>query len=164
MQPWYVAMLLTQTRLQQQGFSPMDGVDYQIAERARRDGKPLRGLETAVEQLSLFANLSLEEQSEFLLATLDEPDSGKELADITATWRRGDLSLLESLLRKGAEESPALFKALTTDRNLRWMPELAKMLADPVNDYLVVTGALHMVGDNGLVALLRKQGYKVEQK
>jgi uncharacterized protein YbaP (TraB family) len=164
MQPWYVAMLLSQTRLTQQGFSPFDGVDYQIAERARRDQKPLRGLETAVEQLSLFANLSLDEQREFLLATLDEPDAGKELAEITAAWRRGDLSLLESLLRKGAAESPAFFKALTTDRNLRWLPEMEKMLADPVNDYLVVTGALHMVGDNGLVALLRKRGYKVEQK
>ena len=164
MQPWYVAMLLTQTRLLRQGFSPMDGVDYQIAERARRDGKPLRGLETAVEQLSLFANLSLEEQRDFLRATLDEPDAARELADITAAWRRGDLSLLESLLRKGADESPAFFKALTTDRNLRWLPELEKMLADPVNDYLVVTGALHMVGDNGLVALLRRQGYKVERK
>lgn len=164
MQPWVVAMLLTQTRLMQQGFNATDGVDYQIAERARRDQKPLRGLETVAEQLSLFASLSLDEQRDFLVATLDEPDSGKELAEITAAWRRGDLTLLESLLREGAEESPALFKALTTDRNLRWLPELEKMLADPVNDYLVVTGALHMIGDNGLVALLRKQGYKVEQK
>ncbi len=164
MQPWYVAMLLTQTRLLQQGFSPTDGVDYQIAERARSDRKPLRGLETVAEQLSLFANLPLEDQRDFLLAALDEPDAGKELADITAAWRRGDLSLLESLLRQGAEESPAFFKTLTTDRNLRWLPQLEKMLADPVNDYLVVTGALHMVGSDGLVALLRKQGYKVVQK
>lgn len=164
MQPWYVAMLLTQTRLQQQGFSPLDGVDYQIAERARRDHKPLRGLETAVEQLSLFSNLSLQDQSDFLRATLDEPDAGKELAEITAAWRRGDLRKLEGLLRMGADESPAFFKALTTDRNLRWLPELENMLADPVDDYLVVTGALHMVGEDGLVSLLRKRGYRVEQK
>jgi uncharacterized protein YbaP (TraB family) len=153
-----------QARLMQAGFSPLDGVDYQIAMRAQRDRKPLRGLETAMDQLSLFANLPLEEQREFLRATLEETDAASELSEITAVWRRGDLAQLEALLRSGAAESPEFFKALTTDRNLRWVPQIETMLAHPEDDYLVVTGALHMVGDDGLVELLRRKGYKVERK
>ena len=64
----------------------------------------------------------------------------------------------------GHKESPALFRKLTTDRNLKWLPQIEKMLQDPKNDYLVVTGALHMVGSDGLVELLRRKGYRVEQK
>jgi uncharacterized protein YbaP (TraB family) len=44
------------------------------------------------------------------------------------------------------------------------MPQLEAMLADPKDDYLVVTGALHMVGNMGLVELLRRKGYKVVRK
>jgi uncharacterized protein YbaP (TraB family) len=95
---------------------------------------------------------------------LDEQDMAGDLEEITAAWRRGDLAKLESLLRSGVEESPAFFKALTTDRNLRWLPQIEAMLAHPEDDYLVVTGALHMVGEEGLVELLRRKGYKVERK
>ncbi|MEO6081253.1 MAG: TraB/GumN family protein [Steroidobacteraceae bacterium] len=164
MQPWFVAMMITQARLTQGGFNATDGVDFQIALRAQRDRKPLRGLETAVEQLSLFAAMSLADQREFLRATLDESDIAAQVAEIAAVWRRGDLKRLESLLRQGAEESPEFFKALTTDRNLRWLPQIEAMLADPKDDYLVVTGALHMVGDMGMVELLRRKGYKVERR
>jgi uncharacterized protein YbaP (TraB family) len=44
------------------------------------------------------------------------------------------------------------------------MPQIEKMLRDPGDDYLVVTGALHMVGRDGLVEMLRRKGYKVVQK
>ncbi len=106
----------------------------------------------------------LDEQLEFLRTTLDESDVASEIEEITAAWRRGDLEKLESLLRSGAEESPRFFKALTTDRNLQWLPKIEAMLADPGDDYLVVTGALHMVGENGLVELLRRKGYRVKRR
>jgi uncharacterized protein len=163
-QPWFVALLVMQARLVKGGYSSGDGVDGQIAARAQRDGKPLRGLETAVEQLAVFAAMPMDEQREFLRTTLDESDVAGEVEEVTAAWRRGDLRKLESLLRSGAEESPEFFKALTTDRNLRWLPQIEAMLADPRDDYLVVTGALHMVGKDGLVELLRRKGYKVVRK
>lgn len=164
MQPWYAALVITQARLTKSGFSATDGVDYQLAARAQRDRKPLRALESAVDQLSAFAGMSMDVQRQFLRVTLEESEVGKRVQEITAVWRRGDLVALESLLRSGAEESPTFFKALTTDRNLRWMPQIEAMLADPTGDYLVVTGALHMVGETGLVEQLRRKGYKVERR
>jgi hypothetical protein len=164
MQPWYVALQVQQMQLMRVGFNPLNGIDMQIAVRAQSDGKPLQGLETVADQLGLFANLSLNEQREMLRSTLDEKDPLGQVRETIAAWRSGDTESLGKLLREGAEESPVLFRKLTTDRNLRWLPQIEKMLQDPQDDYLVVTGALHMVGNDGLVELLRRKGYRVEQK
>jgi uncharacterized protein len=164
MQPWFVAQQIESLRMLRAGFNPLNGVDMQIAMRARQDGKPILGLETTADQLGIFAGLSMEEQREFLRATLEETDSGAQLRELMDAWRNGDLKTLQSALRKGAEESPVLFRKLTVERNLRWMPQIEKMLQDQGNDYLVVAGALHMVGREGLVEMLRRKGYKVVQK
>jgi uncharacterized protein YbaP (TraB family) len=164
LQPWYVAMQVEQQQLMRIGFNPLSGVDMQLAMRAQGDGKPLQGLETVTDQLGLFADLSLDEQRDMLRSILDEEDPVGQLREIVTAWRNGDTSALEKQLRKGADESPELFRKLTTDRNLKWLPQIEKMLQDPKNDYLVVTGALHMVGRDGLVELLRRKGYRVEQK
>jgi hypothetical protein len=164
MQPWFVAQQIEGLRMLRAGFNPLNGVDMQIAVRARQDGKPIIGLETVDDQLGIFAGLSMDEQREFLRATLEETESEAELRKLMQAWRDGDLKTLQAALRKGSEESPALFRKLTVDRNLRWIPQIEKMLQDRGNDYLVVTGALHMVGRDGLVELLRRKGYKVVQK
>jgi uncharacterized protein YbaP (TraB family) len=52
---------------------------------------------------------------------------------------------------------------LTTDRNRRWLPKIVALLGDD-QDYLVIVGALHLVGSDGLVELLRRQGYHVVQQ
>jgi uncharacterized protein len=164
MQPWFVAQQIESLRMLRAGFNPLNGVDMQIAMRARQDGKPILGLETTQDQLGIFAALSMDEQREFLRSTLEEKDSDAELRKLMTAWRNGDLKTLQSALRKGAEESPALFRKLTVDRNRRWLPQIEKMLQDQGSDYLVVTGALHMVGREGLVELLRRKGYRVVQK
>jgi uncharacterized protein YbaP (TraB family) len=163
-QPWFAALQIQQRRLALAGFNPLKGIDMQIALRAGADGKPMHGLEQVEDQLSLFADLTMAQQREFLRATLDEEDMEGQMQDITRAWSTGNLDVLGKLLREGAEESPELFQKLTTDRNLRWLPQIEKMLQDPRNDYLVVVGALHMVGPDGLVELLRRKGYRVDQK
>ncbi len=164
MQPWYVASMVSSLRLMQAGYSPQDGVDYQIAERAHRDGKPIEGFETAVQQLGFFASMPMDQQRQFLAATLEETESSAELRQITDAWRRGDLAALEALLKEGMDEAPELFHRIVTDRNHNWLPRIEQMLADTSQDYLVVTGALHMIGSQGLVELLRAKGYKITRK
>lgn len=165
MQPWYVATLVSSARLARAGYNPRDGVDYQLAERAHRDKKPIEGLETAAQQLAFFAGLSMAEQNRFLAATLDEADSAAELRAITDAWRRGDLVALEKQLKSGMEESPELFRQIVVERNRNWLPRIEQMLAEGTDkDYLVVTGALHMIGRQGLVEQLRARGYRITRK
>ena len=163
LQPWFAAITYEQAVYAQLGFNASHGVDLQFARRAAADGKPVIGLETLDEQLGYFASLPMKDQVELLRETLDEAtDIQQELGDIVAAWRRGDLAKLEALLARGHAESPVLMQRLTTERNRRWMQKLLPLL-DGKDDVMVVVGALHLVGDQGLVSLLKKSGFRPDQ-
>jgi uncharacterized protein len=162
-QPWFAALLLEQTALAKLGFESGAGVDEQLAQRAQQDGKPIIALETADQQLGFFASLTMAQQRQYLRATLRDLDTEEnDAAAIVQAWRRGDSAELESQLRKESGKSPELFHLLTTDRNRQWLPKLTALLAER-QDYLVVVGALHLVGNDGVVELLKAQGFKVTQ-
>lgn len=164
LQPWYAATLITSLRQVKAGYTPEDGVDYQIAMRARRDAKPIVGLETMAEQLGFFASMSLQEQREFLADALEDSGDQQELRELTEAWRRGDLVALEAELAQGMDDLPELFNKVVVQRNHNWLSRIEQMLTDPDDDYLVVTGALHMVGPQGLVELLRARGYQITRR
>jgi uncharacterized protein YbaP (TraB family) len=164
LQPWFAAITYEQSLYAQLGFNASQGVDQQFARRAAADGKPVLGLETVDEQLGYFASLPLKDQVDLLRETLDEATDIKQELDETITaWRRGDIAKLESLLAKGHAESPALMQRLTTDRNRKWMKKLLPLI-EGQQDVLVVVGALHLVGKDGLISLLTKAGYRPDQR
>jgi uncharacterized protein YbaP (TraB family) len=164
MQPWFVALTLEQLEVARLGFDPDSGVEAQFTRRAQADHKPIIALETMDEQLGLFSHMPLDQQRRFLLYCLeDADDSAQEMDEIVKAWQRGDTAVLERLLGEGMEKFPDLYRVLTTDRNRRWLPRIETMLHDK-QDYLVIVGALHLVGRDGVVALLERQGYKVVQQ
>jgi uncharacterized protein YbaP (TraB family) len=128
------------------------------------DHKPIQGLETAEQQFGILAHLPMPLQKKFLLMTIDETDNlDAEIKDLLAAWRSGDTDRLARLLSDEFNEAPELYRPLTEDRNRAWVGEIAAMLHDR-DDYLVVVGALHLVGRNSVVDLLRQRGYKVTQQ
>ncbi len=162
-QPWFAALVLEQMALGKSGFESGAGVDEQFAQLARTDGKPIIALETVEEQLGFFAKLTEEQQRQYLRGTLKDLDTeASDAAVMVNAWRQGDSAELERLMRREASENPVLFRILTTDRNRRWLPKIVAMLGED-RDYLVIVGALHLVGNDGLVALLENQGFKVDQ-
>ena len=162
-QPWFAALMLQQLELAKSGFDASAGVDEQFALLAQADHKPIIGLETVNEQLGLFAHLSLEQQRQFLRSTLQESDSAQSQTDaVVSAWQRGDTAALERLLREETAESPELYRLLTTDRNRRWLPKIMQLLNADQN-YLVIVGALHLIGHDGLIELLQRQGYAAVQ-
>jgi uncharacterized protein YbaP (TraB family) len=164
MQPWFVALTLEQLELARLGFDPDSGVEAQFTRRAQADHKPIIALETMDEQLGLFSHMSLDQQRRFLLYCLeDADDSAGEMNEIISAWHRGDTVKLERLLGEGMEKFPDLYRTLTTDRNRKWLPRIETMLHER-QDYLIIVGALHLVGKDGVVALLERQGYKVQQQ
>jgi len=163
LRPWLVAVMLQQAQLTSLGLDASAGVDEQIAQRAAVDHKPIIGLETMAEQLGLFAHLSMDEQRQYLQGALEDEDHfAAEFDALVAAWRAGDARALEQMMGAEFKDSPALFRTLTTERNQRWMRTLTGLLGED-RDYLVVVGALHLVGRDGLVELLRRRGYAVVQ-
>jgi uncharacterized protein len=160
LEPWSAALILTQYALTRTGFDPQLGIDMQITERARADGKAVEGLETVIDQLSVFDSRSFEEQTRFLLDSADDvPKLNEDLKDLIAAWRTGDLRALEKAFIEERAKSPELYDALLGVRNRQWLPKIEALLKED-RDYLVVVGALHYVGRDGLLALLRKEGHK----
>ncbi len=163
MRPWMVAMTLSAFELTRAGYSQEDGVDAQLFARAKEAGKERKALETVDYQVSLFADMDGVESEAFLRETLHELDALiPQVRELTAAWRRGDVSTVTRLLEEGYQEYPDLFARMVTARNRSWLPRLEELLAgrEPA---LVVVGALHLVGDDGILELLRRQGYSVEQ-
>lgn len=158
LEPWAVALALTQLQLVKLGLDPAQGVEQQLTERARAEGKPIAGLETIDEQLGVLDGLSYMDQARFLELTAGESDSmATELDGILTAWRRADTAALERLLLVEYERLPTLYGPLVTDRNRRWLPQIEALLARP-DDTLVVVGTLHLVGPDGLLALLKDRG------
>jgi uncharacterized protein YbaP (TraB family) len=162
-QPWFVATLLLQLELAKRGFDPALGIEQQLAGRAIADRKPITGLETPAQQFAVLSGLSLADQKRFLLMTLDESaQADAELEQLLAAWRKGDTSALAALLSDEFERFPQLYRPLTEDRNRAWVGQLDDLLDDR-DDYLVVVGALHLVGRDSVVDLLRQRGHTVTQ-
>lgn len=162
--PWFVATLVLQLELARRGFLPELGIEQQLAGRAVEDGKPILGLETAEDQFAILAALSLAEQERFLLMTLQESvQLDREVDRLIAAWRSGDGTALGQLLSEEFAAFPELYGPLTQARNRAWVEQLAGLLDDR-DDYLVVVGALHLVGRESVVELLRRRGFAVTQQ
>lgn len=162
-EPWFAALQLLSLNLARHGFATGSGVDRHFAERAVSDKKETAGLETAREQLQLFDSLPMETQKTFLQEALEDSDDfGKQMTDIVSAWRRGDIETLEKLADEELGKDPELREALLSSRNRRWAKEIAGYLDDS-RPTLVIVGALHLVGDDGVVELLREKGYEVER-
>ena len=86
--------------------------------------------------------------------------SADELAALLDGWRTGKLDALEAELRREFDGAPELYRALLSERNAKWMPKILA-LRDGPEDYLVVVGALHLVGADGVIALLEQRGVKL---
>jgi len=162
-QPWMAAMTIEQLELMKLGFDPNSGVEMQIANHAKGDHKEITGFETMQEQLGMLAHMSMPDQVKFLDLTLDElQDARSELNDLLGAWRACNASKLASMLSEEYGQAPALYSTLVSDRNRRWTPRIEKLLKDDKN-YMIVVGTLHIVGKNGLLDLLKSEGFASRQ-
>lgn len=162
-EPWLAAMTVELLLLYRIGFDPMLGVEMTMTTRASADGKPIEGLETIDEQLGFLDDLPIEAQREMLLQTLQQGAGLETSIDtLVDAWRHGDTATLERELLSGIEEQDELHEALIVQRNRRWASTIGTWLDDE-QDYLVVVGALHLVGEDGVPALLDRAGFDIQQ-
>src|SRR5262249_27641624 len=161
--PWMAAVTLIAFEIQKLGFDPSNGVDKYFQRLATEQKKKIEGLETVDFQMSLFGDLSKEDQELFLRETLDDIDQFSKLFnDIIDSWKTGDSKKIEDLLLDSMRKYPAVYKNFVTDRNERWVPKIEELLRSGQNAFVVV-GAGHLVGTNGVVELLKKKGLTVQQ-
>ena len=164
LKPWAIALMLLGVEWQRAGFDPNLGLDKHFYDRAQSDGKAVQGLETAEYQISRFDEMTYDQQDRMLRDTLKEADteqtSVKTLAD---AWRAGDAPAVERIVLQDLKSDPQMYQRLLIDRNKNWMPKI-EALFSRAGRSLVIVGAAHVVGPDGLLAMLRNKGYTVEQQ
>lgn len=164
MKPWMVAMMLMATDTLQAGLSPALGLDQHFFDKAATVGKPVKGLESVESQVDRLDGLSPAVQEQMLRSTLTDLDSErKNLKELIDAWQRGDAPSLERILLADFKDYPAAYQSLIVERNHNWLGQIDACLVQRAPCFVVV-GAAHLVGPDGLIALLQRKGYRVDQQ
>jgi uncharacterized protein YbaP (TraB family) len=162
--PWFVAEAVTQLEIQRQGFEAQSGVEMFFLARARTDAKSVVGLETVQDQIALFTALPLSTQADYLVSSLEDAhDRPQELDAMVAAWRHGDAAWFAAEIAREFGADSALYQSLLVARNRHWLPRIEAMLKTDQN-VLVIVGTGHLVGHDGLLDLLQKDGIVATQQ
>jgi uncharacterized protein YbaP (TraB family) len=163
--PWFLALVLESLELLKLGFDPNYGIDKYFLSKAEGKKKILE-LESLDYQISLLSNLSDKDQELFLLYTLRDLNIlEQELGRLTQAWISGDTKSMESILTRGISEDKGLssiFEKLIYERNKKMVSKIEDFLRTK-EIYFVIVGAGHLVGDRGIIEILKGKGYLVEQ-
>ncbi len=162
-EPWLAAITIEQMMLLRIGFNPEYGIEFHLSAKAGEDSKEILGLESVREQLEFLDKLSLSAQRSLLIQTLRESLNIEENLDLLIdAWRHGDIDFLEENLLAEMQRYPELYRTLVVDRNEAWVEQIRNLIGEQ-DDYLIVVGTLHLVGDDGLPALLSEIGITTNQ-
>jgi uncharacterized protein YbaP (TraB family) len=161
--PWALALTLLGLEWQAAGFDAELGLDKHFYDQAVTAGKEVQGLETIEFQISQFDEMSMEEQDRMLASTLRELETEKAAVTTLANaWKAGDAATVEKIVLQELRKEPGMYQRLLVDRNKNWMPKIEALFSRKGRSFVVV-GAAHLVGPDGLLALLKAKGYAIEQ-
>jgi len=161
MKPWAAAMMISTIPLMKSGMEMSLGIDKHFLDKAEKAAKRVVEIESADEQMKLVSGITAEmlEKSVAASAKQDPEEYGKRLQQ---TWISGDTGQMEKIMREQTSDAVEFAKAMVEDRNLH-MADVAEQFLKGKEQAFLVVGAAHMVGKDGIVSLLQKRGYKVEQ-
>jgi uncharacterized protein len=159
-EPWLVAITLLDMGMRKIGFEAERGLEQYLVRKAAANNKEIVGLETIGQQVQIFDGLSAHDQQALLEQTLDELDEGGTMmGELANAWRAGKLETLTKDLLGDFDDFPELYDSLVIRRNAAWTDELERMLRDG-RRYLVVVGAMHLVGEDSVVNRLEARGHR----
>jgi uncharacterized protein YbaP (TraB family) len=161
--PWLAAVTVETMMLTRVGFDPANGIEMHLMSRAANDNKNVTGLETARQQIEMLNDLSGKAQNEMFMQVLAEGGQIEAILDeIIDAWRNGDTAFMEETLLSDMAGSRELYQSIVVDRNKNWVRQISELLDDD-DDYLIVVGTMHLIGEDGVPQLLRNRGMQVEQ-
>ncbi|HVU57548.1 MAG TPA: TraB/GumN family protein [Puia sp.] len=135
-----------------------DGMEMMIMKEVRTDKKPVNGLETVEFQAGLFDSIPYEQQAKELVNYVDSSEEYKKMTrQLAEVYKEQDLDKIDSLTRQGDPSMNSHMDILLYDRNRKWAKILSGLL--PQKSLLIAVGAAHLPGENGVIDLLRKQGF-----
>ena len=175
LKPGMMVLTLTSVQLMQLGLDPALGIDLHFINASRAVDRPAEAktvieLESIDQQFDLFLDIS--DGDLLLKETLHSMDEAETMmADIVRFWKSGDEAAMNRLLFEDTlRDYPAfdiIYERLFYERNQQMTEKIAAMLNKPERkgaSYFVVVGSGHLIGDRGIVNLLKEKGFKIERR
>ncbi len=161
--PSMIAMTLTLIELRKLG-AGSHGIDQYYFDKAKNDQKKILALETLQQQINFLAHMGEGQEDLMIQQTLKDIDSlSSQFPQMISSWRKGDRKQLETLFVEPMQkEFDAVYQQLLVQRNAAWMPQIINYLKTPETE-MVLVGAAHLVGSDGLITQLKQAGYKITQ-
>ncbi len=162
-EPWFFSIAFTSMKMLQLGFNSTYGIDQYLYRAGTGQKKKISALETFEQQLDFFDKLSVPTQRELVKQSLlDLKTIESSLNLIVNSWKNGNTQKLEAYLLKDFKRYPELQKTLLTNRNKTWVLQIEPLI-NQSEDYLIVVGAAHLLGSDGLIQQMQRKGYKLQQ-
>lgn len=161
MRPWFAAVTLVTVFSQRQGYGAQHGVEAVLEREFVARGRPVKALETPEQAIAALADRSDGVQQALLADTIDQlADGGQVLADLTAAWLTGDVAQLDALALAPLAAHEEAYEALLIARNKAWLPKIEHLIAGG-GVHLVAVGTAHLIGGDGLIAMLLARGHSI---
>jgi uncharacterized protein YbaP (TraB family) len=161
---WFVGLVMQSLELVNAGYNPEYGIDKYFLGKAR--GKKIRELESVQYQLNLLSGFSEREEELFLLYALKDIDVlTRDVDRLVGAWKTGDTRAVERFMTKSIVDDrrfSSIFDKLILSRNRNMTVKIEGYLQSGGTCFVVV-GAAHLIGNKGIVQLLKDKGYSVEQ-
>jgi uncharacterized protein YbaP (TraB family) len=163
--PAGATLALTAIEMQKMGMMDSLGVDKHFLQQAVADEKRTYFLETVDEQLGFIESMNTLDPNKLVQSSMKEiKNLDAQMESILKAWRQGDLEELESVgIIQMQTDFPSMYQVMLAQRNSAWMQDIEVFIASPEVEFMLV-GALHMAGEDGLIAQLKSTGYIVEQQ
>lgn len=166
MKPWFAASTIMQLKLAKLGYNPLLGIDLYFLQKAKKT-KNILELESADFQLRLLGGMPENLQELFLKQAMQDNALMKtEMEKLINFWSVGDIAGLEEIIYDSYNENPEfkpLLDELIVNRNHNITKKIEEFLTTD-DSYFVVVGAGHLVGQDGIINILRSKKYKLAQQ
>ncbi len=154
MKPFLILQAITQAYFSDNAIS----YDLNIMQLASENNKTIDGFETMEEQLGFFEQIPNTEMANLIISSITNFDKEKkETLKLQKLYAKQKVDKLIPLMKK---QSPELMKyndIFLTDRNEKWTPKINSFTK--TSKCFIAVGAAHLFGENGILELLRKEGY-----
>jgi uncharacterized protein len=139
----------------------MVSYEKEIDELAKQYDLKTIGLETANYQISIFDSIPYEEQAKSLYESISQvKDEKNEMKDLEDLYAQGDIEALNKYMAESLGKDERMQRLFLDNRNINWVAKIPKLSKSKNTFYAV--GAGHLPGKNGVINLLRNEGYQVK--
>lgn len=163
--PWLAAISLSMVPITQAGFDPKSGVELTLKPEFQNAGKSIHGFETSEQQMHMLADMPQQTQLDYLNSGVEHfAEAPQKFKQLVAAWYAGDEKTLDEIFdAEFRSRYPAVYQALVVKRNEAFARQIADLTQGDGTVFAAV-GAAHLVGPDGVPAMLAKLGYKVERQ